>query len=160
MVRSSTRKKPYIDVRKKIIFFLHEYRIANLINIARFFRKKQHSTVINACTSVKNLIDTEEKERKEIEILDKKLKENFLLAYGDWNQLKERFSKKMKQFYDNKIRYSRIKVQNNLISKFLRLLEEKGINWVIWKRRQDHIYVMLYNPFLTNFDSCDKNDDK
>jgi chromosomal replication initiator protein len=58
-VRDKTRKQEIVIARQLAMYFAKELTRISLKNVGLYFGGRDHSTVIHACTSIQNLIDTD-----------------------------------------------------------------------------------------------------
>ncbi len=71
LVNSSTRKREIVQARQLAMFFAKKHTKASLQNIGIHCGNKDHATVLYACKTVNNLIDTDKQFRKCVEEIDK-----------------------------------------------------------------------------------------
>lgn len=76
MVKSKTRKREIVQARQISMFFAKDLTKASLKNIGMHFGGRDHSTVIHACQTVNDLIETDKKFRGDVEELSKRIKIN------------------------------------------------------------------------------------
>jgi chromosomal replication initiator protein len=75
-VKSKTRKREIVQARQIAMYFTKDLTKASLKNIGMMFGGRDHSTVIHACQTVNDLIDTDKKFRHDVEELEKRIKIN------------------------------------------------------------------------------------
>lgn len=66
-LESKSRKREIVDARQISMYLAKEYTSKSLSTIGQFIGKKDHSTVLHAYKSVKNMIETNKKYRETIE---------------------------------------------------------------------------------------------
>lgn len=76
MVRSKTRKRDIVQARQISMYFAKNYTKASLKSIGAFFGGRDHSTVIYACQTVDDLIDTDKRFKGYVHDIRKKLNVN------------------------------------------------------------------------------------
>lgn len=76
MVRSKTRKRDIVQARQISMYFAKNYTNASLKSIGAFFGGRDHSTVIYACQTVDDLIDTDKRFKGYVHDIRKKLNVN------------------------------------------------------------------------------------
>ena len=76
MVKSKTRKREIVQARQISMFFAKDLTKASLKNIGMHFGGRDHSTVIHACQTVNDLIETDKKFRGDVEEISKRIKIN------------------------------------------------------------------------------------
>jgi chromosomal replication initiator protein len=72
-INSKTRKREIVQARQLAMFFSKKLTKASLATIGLHCGKKDHATVLHACRTVNNLIDTDKQFRVYVEELDKKI---------------------------------------------------------------------------------------
>lgn len=75
-VKSKTRKREIVQARQIAMYFTKDLTKSSLKNIGIFFGGRDHSTVIHACQTVNDLIETDKKFRHDVEEIDKRIKIN------------------------------------------------------------------------------------
>ncbi len=75
-VKSKTRKREIVQARQIAMYFAKDLTKASLKNIGTHFGNRDHSTVIHACQTVNDLIDTDKKFRHDVEELNKRIRIN------------------------------------------------------------------------------------
>jgi chromosomal replication initiator protein len=75
-VKSKTRKREIVQARQIAMYFTKDLTKASLKNIGIFFGGRDHSTVIHACQTVNDLIETDKKFRHDVEEIEKRIKIN------------------------------------------------------------------------------------
>lgn len=73
-LKSKTRKREIVQARQIAMFFAKSLTKSSLATIGSLIGGKDHATVLHACKTVNNLIDTDKKFRVYIEDIEKKLK--------------------------------------------------------------------------------------
>ncbi len=74
LVLSKTRKREIVQARQVAMFFSKSLTKSSLTTIGSRIGGKDHATVLHACKTVNNLIDTDKHFRLQIEEIEKKLK--------------------------------------------------------------------------------------
>lgn len=74
IINSKTRKREIVQARQLAMFFAKKHTKASLATIGLHCGNKDHATVLHACRTVNNLIDTDKQFRIYVEDLDKKIK--------------------------------------------------------------------------------------
>ncbi len=74
MVRSKTRKREIVQARQISMYLAKNYTKSSLKTIGSFFGGRDHSTVIYACQTVADLIDTDKKFKGYVYDIQRKLK--------------------------------------------------------------------------------------
>ena len=74
MIQSKTRKREIVQARQIAMFFSKSLTKSSLATIGSKIGGKDHATVLHACKTVNNLIDTDKRFRMQISELEKKLK--------------------------------------------------------------------------------------
>lgn len=74
MLQSKTRKREIVQARQVAMFFSKSLTKASLATIGSQIGGKDHATVLHACKTVNNLIDTDKTFRLQIDEIEKKLK--------------------------------------------------------------------------------------
>lgn len=75
-LKSKTRKREIVQARQISMYFAKQLTKASLKNIGMHFGGRDHSTVIHACQTVNDLIDTDKKFRSDVDELSKRIKIN------------------------------------------------------------------------------------
>ncbi len=73
-INSKTRKREIVQARQLAMYFAKKHTKASLASIGLNCGNKDHATVLHACRTVNNLIDTDKQFRTYVEELDKKIK--------------------------------------------------------------------------------------
>ena len=73
LMKSKTRKREVVQARQIAMYFSKSLTKSSLANIGMHCGGKDHATVLHACRTVNNLIDTDKKFRSYIEELEKKI---------------------------------------------------------------------------------------
>lgn len=76
VVKSKTRKREIVQARQIAMYFAKDLTKASLKNIGSHFGNRDHSTVIHACQTVNDLVDTDKKFRHDVEEIEKRIKIN------------------------------------------------------------------------------------
>ncbi len=74
MVKSKTRKREIVQARQISMYLAKLHTKTSLKSIGAFFGGRDHSTVIYACQTVDDLIDTDKKFKGYVADIQKKLK--------------------------------------------------------------------------------------
>ncbi len=74
MVKSKTRKREIVQARQISMYLAKSHTKTSLKSIGAFFGGRDHSTVIYACQTVEDLIDTDKKFKAYVNDIQKKLK--------------------------------------------------------------------------------------
>jgi len=74
MVKSQTRKREIVQARQISMYLAKAHTKSSLKSIGHFFGGRDHSTVIYACQTVEDLIDTDKKFKGYVADIQKKLK--------------------------------------------------------------------------------------
>src|SRR6056297_2629193 len=74
MVQSKTRKREIVQARQVAMFFSKGLTKASLATIGSQIGGKDHATVLHACKTVNNLLETDKRFRIQIDEIEKKLK--------------------------------------------------------------------------------------
>ena len=74
MVKSKTRKREIVQARQISMYLAKNHTKTSLKSIGAFFGGRDHSTVIYACQTVEDLIDTDKKFKAYVQDIQKKLK--------------------------------------------------------------------------------------
>ena len=73
LLKSKTRKREVVQARQIAMYFAKQLTKSSLANIGAHCGGKDHATVLHACKTVNNLIDTDKRFRGYIEDLEKKI---------------------------------------------------------------------------------------
>jgi len=76
VLKSKTRKREVVQARQIAMYFAKQLTKSSLANIGAHCGGKDHATVLHACKTVNNLIDTDKRFRSYIDDLDKKISIN------------------------------------------------------------------------------------
>ena len=74
LLKSKTRKREIVQARQIAMFFAKSMTKSSLVTIGTQIGNKDHATVLHACKTVNNLIDTDKSFRVYIDEIEKKLK--------------------------------------------------------------------------------------
>lgn len=74
MINSKTRKREIVQARQLAMFFSKKHTKSSLATIGLHCGNKDHATVLHACRTVNNLLETDKRFRIYVEDIDKKLK--------------------------------------------------------------------------------------
>ncbi len=74
MINSKTRKREIVQARQLAMFFAKKHTKSSLATIGLHCGNKDHATVLHACRTVINLIETDKQFRNYVEDLEKKIK--------------------------------------------------------------------------------------
>ncbi|MBM3436381.1 MAG: chromosomal replication initiator protein DnaA, partial [Bacteroidetes bacterium] len=72
-IGSKTRKREIVQARQLAMYFSKKLTKASLATIGLHCGNKDHATVLHACRTVNNLMDTDKQFRNYVEELDKKI---------------------------------------------------------------------------------------
>src|SRR3546814_6221013 len=75
MVKSKTRKREIVQARQISMYLAKSHTKASLKSIGQFFGGRDHSTVIYACQTVDDLIDTDKKFKSWVQDIQKRSEE-------------------------------------------------------------------------------------
>jgi chromosomal replication initiator protein len=78
LVKSKTRKREIVQARQISMYFAKDLTKASLKTIGMHFGGRDHSTVIHACQTVNDLMETDKKFKADVEELSKRIKINIL----------------------------------------------------------------------------------
>lgn len=73
-INSRTRKRDVVQARQLAMYFSKKHTKSSLANIGLHCGNKDHATVLHACRTVNNLLETDKRFRTYVEEIDKKLK--------------------------------------------------------------------------------------
>ncbi|MBI9035250.1 MAG: chromosomal replication initiator protein DnaA [Bacteroidales bacterium] len=73
MINSKTRKREIVQARQLAMYFSKKHTKASLATIGLHCGNKDHATVLHACKTITNLIDTDKQFRTYVEEIDKKI---------------------------------------------------------------------------------------
>ncbi|MEI6696550.1 MAG: chromosomal replication initiator protein DnaA [Bacteroidota bacterium] len=73
-ISSKTRKREVVQARQLAMYFSKKLTKSSLASIGLQCGNKDHATVLHACRTVNNLIDTDKKYKNNVEELEKKIK--------------------------------------------------------------------------------------
>jgi len=73
-LHSKTRKREIVQARQVAMFFSKSLTKASLANIGYLIGGKNHATVLHACKTVNNLMETDKRFRLQVDEIEKKLK--------------------------------------------------------------------------------------
>ncbi|MCK9617111.1 MAG: chromosomal replication initiator protein DnaA [Lentimicrobiaceae bacterium] len=73
-LNSKTRKREVVQARQLSMFFAKKHTKASLTTIGLHCGNKDHATVLHACRTVNNLVETDKQFRNYVEDLEKKIK--------------------------------------------------------------------------------------
>ncbi len=74
MLQSKTRKREIVQARQVAMFFSKSLTKSSLATIGSQIGGKDHATVLHACKTVNNLIETDKRFRLQVDEIEKKLK--------------------------------------------------------------------------------------
>ena len=74
LLQSKTRKREIVQARQVAMYFSKSLTKSSLATIGAQIGGKDHATVLHACKTVNNLLDTDKHFRNQIEDIEKKLK--------------------------------------------------------------------------------------
>ena len=72
-MKSKTRKREIVQARQLAMFFCKQLTKNSLANIGIHCGNKDHATVLHACKTVNNLIDTDKQFKAYVNDIEKKL---------------------------------------------------------------------------------------
>jgi len=72
-LQSKTRKRHIVQARQLAMFFAKKYTKSSLQNIGTQIGDRDHATVLHACKTVDNLVETDKQFKKYVEDINKKL---------------------------------------------------------------------------------------
>jgi len=75
-LKSKTRKREIVQARQISMFYAKSMTKASLKSIGTYFGGRDHSTVIHACQTVNDLMDTDKKFKNDVEEIGKRIKIN------------------------------------------------------------------------------------
>lgn len=78
-VKGKTRKRPIVEARQLIMYLSKKFTKHSLKQIGKFLGNRDHTTVIYACRTVEDLIETDEKYRQNVFTIEKKLRLSYSL---------------------------------------------------------------------------------
>jgi chromosomal replication initiator protein len=73
-INANTRKREMVLARQLGMYFSKKYKKIPYSTIGTYFGNRDHATVLYACRSIENLIETDKKVRLYVEEIDKKMK--------------------------------------------------------------------------------------
>ena len=73
LLKSKTRKREVVQARQIAMFFAKQMTKSSLANIGRHCGGKDHATVLHACKTVNNLMETDKRFRGYVDDLQKKI---------------------------------------------------------------------------------------
>jgi chromosomal replication initiator protein len=76
LVKSKTRKREIVQARQISMFFAKDLTKSSLKTIGMFFGGRDHSTVIHACQTVNDLMETDKQFKNDVVEIGKKIKIN------------------------------------------------------------------------------------
>ncbi|MFC2104396.1 chromosomal replication initiator protein DnaA [Bacteroidota bacterium] len=74
LLQSKTRKREIVQARQIAMYFSKALTKSSLASIGALIGGKDHATVLHACKTVNNLMDTDKRFKSQIESIEKKLK--------------------------------------------------------------------------------------
>ena len=74
MLQSNTRKREIVQARQIAMFFSKSLTKSSLATIGSHIGDKDHATVLHACKTVNNLIETDKRFRLQLDEIEKRLK--------------------------------------------------------------------------------------
>ncbi|RLD63257.1 MAG: chromosomal replication initiator protein DnaA [Bacteroidetes bacterium] len=74
MINSKTRKREIVQARQIAMFFSKKFTKSSLATIGIHCGNKDHATVLHACRTVNNLVDTDKQFRVYVDDIEKKIK--------------------------------------------------------------------------------------
>lgn len=79
-LQSKTRKREIVQARQIAMYFSKDLTKLSLCSIGAKIGNKNHATVLHACKTVNNLIDTDKYFRIDMQEIEKKMKEDYKLS--------------------------------------------------------------------------------
>lgn len=76
-LQSKTRKRHIVQARQLAMFFAKKYTKASLASIGSQIGQRDHATVLHACKTIDNLIETDKQFRQYVEDLKRKLSDDY-----------------------------------------------------------------------------------
>ena len=73
LLKSKTRKREVVQARQIAMFFAKKMTKSSLANIGMHCGGKDHATVLHACKTVNNLVETDKRFRTYVDELEKKI---------------------------------------------------------------------------------------
>ena len=73
-ISSKTRKREVVQARQLAMYFSKKLTKSSLASIGLQCGNKDHATVLHACRTVNNLIETDKKYKSNVDELEKKIK--------------------------------------------------------------------------------------
>ncbi|MDD2324314.1 MAG: helix-turn-helix domain-containing protein, partial [Bacteroidales bacterium] len=74
LINSKTRKREIVQARQLAMFFSKKHTKSSLATIGLYCGNKDHATVLHACRTVNNLIETDKQFKVFVEEIEKKIK--------------------------------------------------------------------------------------
>lgn len=74
MIKAKTRKREIVQARQIAMYFSKSMTKSSLSTIGSLIGGKDHATVLHACKTVNNLIDTDKRFKSQVEDIERKLK--------------------------------------------------------------------------------------
>jgi len=74
IINSKTRKREIVQARQLAMYFSKKHTKSSLATIGLHCGNKDHATVLHACRTINNLVETDKQFRTYVEDLDKKIK--------------------------------------------------------------------------------------
>jgi len=71
LINSTTRKREVVQTRQLVMYFAKKYTKGSLENIGTNCGNKDHATVLYACKTVNNLLETDKQYRKCVDEIEK-----------------------------------------------------------------------------------------
>ncbi len=73
-IQSKTRKREIVQARQLAMYFSKKYTKSSLTTIGQQLGKKDHATVLHACRTVNNLLETDKQFRSSVQELEKRIR--------------------------------------------------------------------------------------
>ncbi len=73
-IQSKTRKREIVQARQLAMYFSKKFTKSSLTTIGHQLGKKDHATVLHACRTVNNLLDTDKEFRNSVQELEKRIR--------------------------------------------------------------------------------------
>jgi regulator of replication initiation timing len=130
-IQLNTRKREIVQARQIAMFFSKSLTKHSLTSIGTQIGQKDHATVLHACKTVNNLIDTDKQFKTDAEEIEKRLnieieaiKKRLSMPEITKEEIKEAIIEGMKKITDwkNEIKQA---INQAIMIRFLKLIKEK-----------------------------------
>jgi len=74
MLHTKTRKREIVQARQIAMFFSKNLTKSSLSTIGSLIGGKDHATVLHACKTINNLIETDKRFKSQVDSIERKLK--------------------------------------------------------------------------------------